>query len=307
MHNRFAHVFPFVFVLALLSGCSTLPEKPPTPHAEVPRAESPRTENTQTSSPTQIPKGFSLEGLELPTAKKTFLDHNPASSLQTVQKTGYTALYSSKHRIATWVAYRLPKAKALLKKVPRKDRFHKDTALMNGVAPNEYAKSGYDRGHLAPAEDMRWSADAMYDSFSMVNMTPQSPSLNRGVWKQIEERVREFALGHDEVFIATGPVLTEKCLRHIGKGVCVPQHHFKVVLAHAGSFKAIGFIVPQDAKGSFESWVQTVAEVERRTGLDFFSKLPDALETQVENKADLKNWLSGTGEVRTPATKPVSN
>jgi endonuclease G len=190
------------------------------------------------------------------------------------------------------VAYRLTKQMVSTKAVKRSNRFHVDPAVDGCPSPDEYKRSGYDRGHIAAAEDMRWSEQAMQDSFSMANMTPQSPGLNRGPWKRLEERVRTWAAAFDEVYVTAGPVLTEPCLKTIGHAICVPARHFKVVLERTGGeIKAIGFIFPQDAKGDLTPYVRSVAEVQKVTGLDFFPALPDDIEQKVEAHADLGAWV----------------
>jgi endonuclease G len=90
----------------------------------------------------------------------------------------------------------------------RKDNFRSDPKVKTGSAAlSDYKGSGYDRGHLAPAADFKWSATAMSESFYMSNMSPQVPGFNRGIWKNIESTVRNWAVENDEIYIVTGPVL----------------------------------------------------------------------------------------------------
>lgn len=266
-------------LIVLMVGCTTTPTRPP-------EAPTPQVDQQKTAPTAE---------LEIPSLR---------AGERPVQKTGYTVLFDKSKRVAKWVAYRLNKSTALTKVVERSNDFHFDGDVEGCADPNEYKHTGYDRGHLFPAEDARWSTEAMHDSFSMANMTPQSASLNRGSWKRIESQVRGWSGQHDEVYVVTGPILSEPCLKTIGRGICVPKRHFKVVLEKDGDqYKAIGFIVAQDDKGDIAKFVHPVAEVEKITGIDFFPSLPDEIEKQVEAAASLGEWTAGphyTNYTRTP-------
>ena len=110
------------------------------------------------------------------------------SGEQIIYHTGYTLSYNEKHEQANWVAYELT-AQELAGTVKRKDSFKSDPMVKSESASlADYRKSGYDRGHLIPAADMKWSTTAMSESFYMSNMSPQSPSFNRGIWKKLESQ-----------------------------------------------------------------------------------------------------------------------
>src|SRR5574344_20414 len=128
---------------------------------------------------------------------------------QIVKHSAYTLSYSEPHEQAEWVAYVLTKSH-IQKNVDRTDKFMSDYSVTTGSASdNDYKKSGYDRGHLAPAADMAWDAQAMKESFYYSNMSPQLPGFNRGVWKRLEELVRDWAYQYDTLFVTTGPVLSD--------------------------------------------------------------------------------------------------
>ena len=211
---------------------------------------------------------------------------------QVITHTAYCLSYNETHELANWVAYELTaeETHALFK---RGNRFIPDPLVSTGTADDaDYAGSGYDRGHLAPAGDMGWSETSMKESFYYSNMTPQVPSFNRGVWKRAEELVRSWALEYKSVYIVTGPVLAAS-LPTIGHDrVSVPKYFYKVVLDdHPPVVKGIGFIIPNaSSKEPLQDFAVSIDSVEKLTGIDFFPLLPDDLEQRVEYKAVISAW-----------------
>lgn len=201
----------------------------------------------------------------------------------------YSLKYNEKHEQAEWVRYTLTKEHLLMKQVPRSNRFRTDSLIKTGSAvPDDYKHSGYDRGHLAPAADMSWSKETMEESFYMSNMSPQLPSFNRGVWKRLESKVRDWAKEYDTLYVVTGPILQDS-LKTIGKNkVSVPKYFYKVLLLYTiTNKKAIGFILP-NMKSSIDvdSFAVSVDSVECMTDIDFFSTLPDSIEEILENNTE---------------------
>ena len=196
------------------------------------------------------------------------------------------------HEQAKWVAYEFTKAETF-KKVNRTDNFKPDPKILTGSATStDYKGSGFDRGHLAPAGDLSWSADAMSCSFFYSNMSPQTPSFNRGVWKKLEEQVRDWAKLYDTIYVVTGPIL-EDSLPTIGENkVSIPKYYYKVILEYKrNSTKAIGFILPNE-KLSFplNNFIVSVDSVEQITGIDFFHQLPDTIESEIEKSVCASCW-----------------
>lgn len=224
------------------------------------------------------------EGLEIP-----YYD----STKQVVYHSGFTLEYNENHEQANWVAYRLNKQK-LIKIAQRTDKFIVDPAIQSGSASNlDYLKSGYDRGHLAPAADMAWSIQAMHESFYFSNMSPQAPSFNRGIWKNLEEQVRKWASEKGELFVVTGPVLEEN-LPYIGMNrVSIPKYYYKVILQiDTNSIEAIGFVLPNENSSlHFSEFSVSVDSVEHLTGIDFFHKLPDEIENKIEQQICFPCWF----------------
>lgn len=186
------------------------------------------TENLNLKTATDTIKNFS----------KTFYPKFKKKEL-VVKHLGYTVCYEEKFEQAKWVAYRLTAAMCNNNEEERKDDFREDKAIKTGSAvPEDYKKTGYDRGHLCPAGDMAWSEIAMSESFYMSNMSPQEPKFNRGIWKTLESQVREWAKQEEELYIVTAGVL-EKGLPTIGEKnkVAVPKLYYKVILDVKGNEK----------------------------------------------------------------------
>jgi endonuclease G len=153
-------------------------------------------------------------------------------------------------------------------------------------------QSGYSRGHMCPSGDNRWSQQAQQESFLYTNCCPQLYSLNAGDWNDLEIKCREWAKAYGKIYIVCGPVLLNKKHRTIGKNrVVVPEAFFKVVLCLEGTPKGIGFIYRNEKTNKpIKSYVNSIDQVERITGIDFFPALPDDVEKKVEAEADITEW-----------------
>ncbi len=249
----------------------------------------------------------SIAGLELPASR-------PGDVI--ISHTGYTLCYNEEHEQPDWVAYELTREEVYGAE-DRADDFRPDPTVKTGSATlDDYRGSGYDRGHLIPAADLKWSAEAMSDSFYLSNMSPQDPQFNRGIWGTLEGVVRNFAATEGNVYVVTGPVLTDGPYSTIGKNnVSVPKRYYKVVLDYTEpEIKAIGFLLPNEgSKKSVQSFACSVDAVEEATGLDFFPLLPDDIETKLENSYDTGLWdfnefrasASERSNIETAAPAPV--
>lgn len=216
-----------------------------------------------------------------------------AYSEQIISRKGYTVSYNSDFCNPNWVAYVLERNEVNAPKTKRSDKFIKDPSVNFSQGGNEdYRRSGYDRGHLAPAADMSWSPKTMSESFYFSNMSPQKPAFNRGVWKELEELVRKWADKESLLLVATGPVL-KKDLKRIGPNrVAVPEYFYKVIIDPVGpEKKGIGFVISNEAsKKKPRSFAVTIDSVERLTGINFFEAMPDQLEETLEEQLDLSAW-----------------
>ena len=213
---------------------------------------------------------------------------------QVIKHEGYTVSYNSEYRIANWVAYELTATEAKSKKTERSNKFVSDPQVKGATAMNEdYTRSGYDRGHLAPAGDMKWSAKVMRESFYLSNICPQKPKLNRGIWKDLEEQCRLWALDNGSLLIVTGPVITGD-MKRLGKNkVAIPKSFYKVLCYYTEKgYKGIGFLFEnRDYKdNSLKSMVIPIDSVEKVTGIDFFPSIPDDQEKEMEAMVDWSSW-----------------
>lgn len=218
-----------------------------------------------------------------------------------ISHAAYTLSFNPQHEQANWVAYVLKGNQLQSAHYNRTNQFMVDPQARPHSADNDdYEGSGYDRGHLASAEDMSWSATTMKESFFYSNMSPQVPAFNRGVWKRLEELVRFWATAYDSIYVVTGPVL-RKGLPTIGHDhVSVPKYYYKVILEYnPKGTRGIGFVLPNEASAAtLRTFAVSIDSVEHVTGIDFFPKLPDDVEEKIESRADLKDWYWSRSSAR---------
>ena len=227
-----------------------------------------------------------INGLEVPEK----LTDRPE---QILKRVAYTASYNSDLRIPNWVAWRLTGAHTEGKNKRAGVKFHEDTDVpMPRAVDFDYVRSGYDRGHLCPSADNRWDATAQEQSFLLTNVCPQDHNLNVGDWHELEILCRKWAKTYGSIYIVAGPVLFKGKHKTIGKNkVTVPEAFFKVVLCMEKKPKAIGFIYRNESGNRSKSYyVNTIDDVERITGIDFFPALPDKVENEVEATSSLDDW-----------------
>ena len=217
---------------------------------------------------------------------------------QIIHHHGYSLSYNEKHEQANWVAYELTADKTQAR-YNRTNKFLIDPQVLSGSADNEdYQASGYDRGHLAPAADMEWSQESVKESFYYSNMSPQLPSFNRGIWKYLEEFVRDASMNNQAIYVVTGPVLTEG-LSAIGHNhVSVPKYYYKVLLDYKDpEKKGIAFVLPNEASHlSLSNFAVTIDSVEKITHINFFPALSSDEEVLLEKSFDYKKWVTGYEE-----------
>lgn len=221
-----------------------------------------------------------------------YLPHSDNTEI--ISHKAFTVSYIEKYEQPEWVAYKL--SRDMLKgSVKRTNKFLADSLVPTGSAlPKDYEKSGYDKGHLCPAADMKSSADFMKECFYMSNMSPQQPSFNRGVWSKLEELVRTWAECDSLIYVATGPIFKDDMV-YIGKQnkVAVPCAFYKVILDYRKGHrpKAIGFVLPNiGSSDSLVHFAVPVDSVEKVTGIDFFPHLPDKTEKKIECRFNPLDW-----------------
>lgn len=209
-----------------------------------------------------------------------------------LRKTSYIVSYNQETKLPNWVAWHLT-ADHTDGPYKRLANFHEDEDVPQPRAtPYDYRGCGWSRGHMCPAGDNKWDSRAMYDTFSLTNVCPQNASLNSGLWNSIEISCRNWARKFGGVFIVCGPILMNGEHETIGNNqVIVPEAFFKVVLCLTGKPKGIGFIV-RNTEGTKKRdlYYNSIDQVERITGIDFFPSLPDDIEDAVESEEDINEW-----------------
>jgi endonuclease G len=205
--------------------------------------------------------------------------------------------YNENHEQAQWVSHIvLPDVEN--GNVSRTNNFRKDKLVTSGTASKaDYWYSGYDRGHLAPSADFRWSKTALSESFFYSNMAPQLPDLNRKKWAELENAIREYVIENKmQVYVVTGGILHDSLPRMQNKGreniVSIPSFYYKVILDNS-NHRGIGFVMPNgNCNYPIMSYAISIDSAEALTGLNFFSKIKD--EDVIEQQIEIDIWQSGT-------------
>ena len=209
-----------------------------------------------------------------------------------LKRKGYISSYNRETLIPNWVGWVLTDSHTD-GNCPRDNNYYEDNDVSSPRATNEdYLGSGWSRGHMCPAGDNKWDKEAMMESNLLTNICPQDRSLNSGLWNKIEQDCRKWAKKYGEVYIVCGPILLNQEHQKIGKNkVIVPEAFFKVVLCLNPRPKAIGFVVRNnDGAKKKDQYVNTVDEVEKITGIDFYPALPDSIENGVESYSNIDDW-----------------
>ncbi len=238
----------------------------------------------QGSTDTRLERIISRQDFALPATRKND---------QIVHHKGFSLKYIEKYEQAEWVAYTLTREQ-VTGQSSRSKLFLPDPKVKTGSAVfADYTRSGYDRGHLAPAADFKHDYAVMEETFYMSNISPQNKDFNAGIWNDLEKLVRQWAQRYERIYVVTGPVL-EPGLPTIGRinRVAVPRHFYKVILqVSPPHIKGIAFILPNQSSGkSLSTFAVTIDEVENRTGIDFFPLLPKENEKKAEASVNVNEW-----------------
>jgi endonuclease G len=190
-----------------------------------------------------------------------------------------------------WTEYEL-RPEHLSASSPRRPSFRRDPSIASPAASNaDFRNSSYSRSHMIPAADFAWSEQAYNATFFLTNVVAQKQSVNAGLWRVLENRVRRIAASADSVLVFTGPLFDSKPLEFLAPGgVAIPACTYKVLLAVQGNRRFMfAAIIPNtgNPREPLNHFAVTVDEVERRTGLDFFSFLADAEEQALESTFQL--------------------
>lgn len=223
-------------------------------------------------------------GLPRTTGTQPTLLHNP----------GFLVGYSEERRQPLWVAYRAASVR-YRHLGPRPVDFTADTRVEHPVGNHDYANSGYDRGHLAPNYIIGklYGRAAQRATFLMTNVSPQTARLDQLLWQRLEEAEADIVAPlAGDLYVLVGPIFGAHPPRLRG-GVAVPDAFYRIWLDHRSATpRVLAFVMPQNVCGTepISNYVASVDDIERRTGLDFFSELDDALETQLEAGRSTDGW-----------------
>ena len=214
---------------------------------------------------------------------------------QILKRRAYTTSYNNKSKTPNWVAWHLTKAHTYGDHQRKNEVFFEDETIESSLraTDNDYYNSRYDRGHMCPAGDNKWDAQAMRESFLFTNICPQNHGLNKYEWNDLEIQCRDWAREYGAIDIVCGPIFSSTGdQKTIGRNkVWVPDAFFKVILCRQGNPKAIGFIYRNEGKKQTqEEALRSVDEIETLTGIDFFPSLDDATETRIEAETSLEEW-----------------
>ena len=212
----------------------------------------------------------------------------------TIQYEGFTVTFDPARHQPAFVAWEVDSAKADANSADRKNaRFQPDKNTDGCATLADYRRSGYDRGHMAPAADMKWSTQAMADCHYLTNICPQDNALNGGPWATVEKNTRLWTHRHGTLYIVAGPVLGDIMTDTIGESrIPVPERFFKVIIApYADPPMGIAFLMPNHPfDGGAQATVTSIDNIEAITGYDFFSALPDDVELYIEQQQTLAPW-----------------
>lgn len=214
----------------------------------------------------------------------------PTNNGELIEHTYFTLSYVEEHEQAEWVCYKLL-PEMFMGTERRRNNFRSDINVSSGSAAlSDYYKSGYDRGHLVPAHDMRMSKKSMSETFLLSNIAPQTALFNQDVWLQLENLTRSWCVLEKELIIVTGGVFHDN-LGVIGENkVTIPGYYYKVIYSPI-SQKMIGFVIPNKGTDeALDSFVMKVDFIEAMTNIDFFFDLEDPLEKRLEASFSIENW-----------------
>jgi len=214
----------------------------------------------------------------------------PCATDKVLKRKGYALGFSFKHKTALWASYIISKASVGVD-MERGENFLPDTEVPQNcrVVPQDYSNTNYDRGHLVPSASVDYSRESNDETFLMTNIALQDPKLNRQAWSSLEELTRRWTYSKGRLYVVVGPVFDKKPEEI--NGIALPKGFYMVI--YAMNFKkAIAFLMPNKALVASKIWEHAVSvkEVEKQTGLTFFSKMRKSTQNQLKEQLDLNWW-----------------
>jgi endonuclease G, mitochondrial len=211
------------------------------------------------------------------------------SNGHTVNHKSYIVCFDEDLKFTKWVSYILTDDMLRFPVCKRADDFRPDNKVNNSPQLTDYEKSGYDRGHLVNAQDMKFDSISESESFYLTNMAPQVPSFNRGIWLQLESQTREWVSVREKLYIIAGGILRDS-IKYIGDSLPVPSHFYKIIY-DCNKNTAVAFIIKNlNGKQSFKNYAVSIDQIERETDIDFLHSLEDSVENRIEASIDT-SWF----------------
>lgn len=215
---------------------------------------------------------------------------------QYLMRTGFTVCYAPELRHPLWVANHVPAGQRLAE-TPRPP-FKSDPEALNSPKPSDYAKTGYDRGHMAPNRTISTchGPEAQRQSFLLSNICPQKPGLNRGPWRKIEHLITDiWPDKYGDLWVITG-ACNSSTNKRLPSGIGIPDGFYKVIVAHQNNkMRVLALYMPQESGyGVFpRTKIVSVKELQDLTGYDFLAALPDEVEDKLEAEKPTRLWPAG--------------
>lgn len=200
--------------------------------------------------------------------------------------------YSEEHEQAEWAAYYLTGGSKQQHSFSR-PYFSQDPLVDTDSAHwKNYKDSGFDKGHLVPAADMKFSEEAYNETFYTSNVAPQNKAFNAGVWNRLEQKIRYWADKYTALFIVTGSILHDSLVTIGEEEVSVPDYFFKIVVrVQNGGLVMIPFLVPNKKSDlPLYTFATTIEEIEQITKIDFNQKLSEKIDEKIEKELSYKEW-----------------
>lgn len=216
-----------------------------------------------------------------------------------IDEPGFAIGYGEWLRNPLWVSWRVHGGK--LNPLSKRPRHFVCAETLTRVCADDFSRSGFDRGHLAPnyAMSRLYGRQAQQASFSMANIAPQRHAMNARAWQRLEElemdRLRP--RGGQSMYVMAGPVFAKPPVQRLNSGVAIPTAFWRLWVRWSGTdyrdAEAIAFVVPQQATGreDLRRFVATVDEVESQAGMNLLSRLPDFIEAAIESQSNPERWL----------------
>ncbi len=214
----------------------------------------------------------------------------PCETDLVLDRKGYSLGYSYKHKAALWVSYVISEGSVGID-VGRRGNFYADTQIPEKyrAQPENHIETDYDKGHLAPSATIDYHKKANRETYALSNVVLQDEKLNREAWSRLESFIRAWTKTKGKLYVVTGPIFSSRPKRI--NGIALPSKFYKVIYSYSAD-KAIGFIFPNKPVPNNEVWKYAlpIREVEKKTGLTFFSAFKEKTQQRIKESVDIAWW-----------------